>query len=321
MAMKIVISGGLGYIGGRLSKYFAKHGHEVIALSRQAGQLGSIEFPSNMVVLHPDAVMADPASVDGADAFVHLAAMNENDCVKFPLKAIEVNITGTVRWLDFAKEAGICRFIYFSTAHVYAKPLEGYFDETSVTRPVHPYAITHKSAEDYVLAYAAEKGMSNSIIRLTNAFGGPAFPTADRWTLLVNDLCRAAVNTGKLVLQSDGLQQRDFICLEDVCAATLHLTILSGQQKMRSIFNVAAGKSRTVWDVANEIKLIGERELGYPLELVRGPVSATRVIPLSMSNTKLRDVGFKIRNESSYEIKSTLDFFRKSSRDLWTVTI
>src|SRR5688500_613725 len=108
--MKIVITGGLGYVGGRLSKYFAQQGHEVIALSRQAGNLGGINIPARIKVVHPETALSDRSLIMGADAFIHLAAMNEHDCVKYPEKAIEVNITGTLGWLDAAHQAGIRRF-------------------------------------------------------------------------------------------------------------------------------------------------------------------------------------------------------------------
>lgn len=307
--MRVVISGGLGYVGGRLSKYFAERQHEVIALSRQAGRLPVVDFPPGMQVLHPVS-LAQGSGLKGADVFIHLAAMNEHECVKFPEKAIEVNITGTLRWLDLCIEAGVSRFIYFSTAHVYGKPLEGFYDEATLTRPVHPYAVTHKCAEDYVLAYAKERGMSNFVIRLTNAFGGPAFPTADRWTLLVNDLCQSAVRDGRMTLLSDGLQQRDFVCLEDVCAATNHLANLREHQTAGEIFNLGGSRSLSVWDMAQEVKSVAEKFLRKPVGLVRQtPSSLAAGTRLKISIEKLLDTGYVLNDNIDYEISSTIEYF------------
>lgn len=308
--MRIVISGGLGYVGGRLSEYFAQHGHEVTALSRQAGKVDSINFPTNMRVLHPEAVMADTAEIRGADVFIHLAAMNENDCVKYPEKAIEVNIARTLQWLDLANNAGIPKFIYFSTAHVYGKPLEGHYDENTITRPVHPYAITHKCAEDYVLAYSSGKGMSNTVVRLTNSFGGAAFPTANRWTLLVSDLCRSAVNTGKMTLLGDGTQLRDFICLHDVCAATAHLMNLIDVKTSGQIFNLGAGHSISVWDMAMLVKHRAEEVLGRPIDLIRKFPSGFESVKLTISIEKLLSSGFTLKNDVECEINSTIQYFK-----------
>jgi UDP-glucose 4-epimerase len=264
--VKIVVSGGLGYVGGRLSKYLAEQGHEVVALSRQANTLPSLSLPAGMTVQHPDWFATAPERLKSFDTFIHLAALNEHDCVKFPEKAIEVNITHTLQWLDRAQRAGINQFIYFSTAHVYGKPLEGFYDEQTLTRPVHPYAITHKCAEDYVLSYRAEKGMNNIVIRLTNSFGGPAFPTAERWTLLVNDLCKSAVETGTMTLQSDGTQLRDFITLEDVCCATSHLLNTESES---GIYNLGSGNSTFIWDMAKHVQHRAELYLQKNISLSR----------------------------------------------------
>ena len=307
--MKIVISGGLGYVGGRLSKYLAEQGHHVVALSRQAGALPHIKWPTNMHIAHPD----DKHHLTGADVFIHLAALNEIDCVKFPFKAIDVNIGQTLEWLENTYQAGIKKFMYFSTAHVYGQPLEGYYDEDTITRPVHPYAITHKCAEDYVMSYAAGKGMSNTVIRMTNSFGGAAFPTADRWTLLVSDLCRSAVNTGKMVLLSDGTQQRDFICMYDVCEATSHLLNLAKSRTTGEIYNLGGNCSMSVWDMALKVKYQAEEMLARPIELSRkSPNALGNVRPLTISIEKLIKTGFHLKNDFEEEIRGTLEYFKNN---------
>jgi UDP-glucose 4-epimerase len=306
--MKVAISGGLGFVGGRLSKYLAEQGHQVVAYSRQAGSLPHIQWPPNVSVAHPD----DKEQLKGADVFIHLAALDENDCVKYPFKAIDVNITQTLDWLEHTHRAGVKKFIYFSTAHVYGKPLEGYYDENSLTRPVHPYAITHKCAEDYVLAYSAEKGMSNTVVRLTNSFGGAAFPTANRWTLLGSDLCRSAVNTGKMVLLGDGTQLRDFVCLTDVCRATAHLLSLHESRTKGEIYNLGAGHSVSVWDMALEVKYTAEEVLGKSIELVRKTPSGLEAgQSLTISIDKISSVGYSLINNVEDEIKAALHYFKK----------
>lgn len=307
--MKIVISGGLGFVGGRLSKYLAEQGHHVIAYSRQAGSLPDIAWPANMHIAHPD----DKDQLKGAEVFIHLAALDENDCMKFPFKAIDVNITQTLGWLEHTCQAGIKKFMYFSTAHVYGQPLEGYYDEQTITRPVHPYAITHKCAEDYVMSYVAGKGMSNTVIRMTNSFGGAAFPTADRWTLLVSDLCRSAINTGKMVLLSDGTQQRNFICLYDVCEATSHLINLAESITTGEIYNLGGNCSMSVWDMALKVKYQAEEMLERPIELSRkSPTALGNLRPLTISIEKLIKTGFHLKNNFAEEIRGTLEYFKNN---------
>lgn len=310
--MKIIISGGLGYVGGRLSKYLAEHGHEVVALSRQVTSLRGTVWPIGMSVAHPDSFFQNPELLKGADAFIHLAAMNESDCVIYPEQAIHINIAQTLYWLDLSQKAGITRFVYFSTAHVYGKPLLGYYDERSITKPLHPYAITHKCAEDFVVSYAVEKKMLNSVIRLTNSFGGPAFPTADRWTLLVNDLCRSAVDKGEMTLLSDGLQVRDFIPLTDVCRAINHILGLHGEQLTDGIFNLGSGKVMSAWQMANLVKGVAERVLNREVPLTRKAPTDGSINELEISCRKLLQTGFTHNGDWEAEIRSTTEFFLKT---------
>jgi len=306
--MNIIISGGLGYVGGRLSKYLAANGHTVTALSRQANSLPDLVLPTGMTVAHPDVFAQHPDSLNVFDVFIHLAALNENDCVTFPEKAIEVNITHTWQWLDRAYKAGIKQFIYFSTAHVYGKPLQGYYDEETPTHPVHPYAITHKAAEDYVLSYRKEMGMNNLVLRLTNAFGGPAFPTADRWTLLVNDLCRSAIATGTMTLQTDGMQVRDFVCLQDVERAVNHLLLLN--EHGNDIYNIGAGHATSIWDMALMVQDKAEAMLQKTIQLTRKqPVSTSVPFELDISIQKFLQTGFILSGKAGDEIESTVAYF------------
>lgn len=307
--MKLIISGGMGYVGGRLSDYFAKAGHQVIALSRKADEIKHLSLPQGLTVEHPDAITLD--QLKSTDVFIHLAALNEIDSVKFPAQAIAVNITQSLNWLDKCHVAGVKSFIFFSTAHVYGKPLQGFYNEASVATPVHPYAITHRCAEDYVLAYALEKQMNNLVIRLTNSFGGPAFPTADRWTLLVNDLCRTAVLKGEMQLLSDGLQLRDFVCLQDVCSAVNHLINMSATDHGNRIYNIGAGYSTTVYDMALRVQERAQKALSRSVELTRKtPTGAVPSDDLTISIDKLKSAGFALSDHIDEEIDRTLEYFK-----------
>lgn len=296
-----MITGGMGYVGGRLSAFFSGiDGYSVTALSRK-----SIDFPlpANLEVRHPNDV--DQLT---PDIVIHLAALNEHECVAYPQKAIEFNIGGTLGWLEWSREKGVKKFIYFSTAHVYAKPLVGFIDEHSKPLPIHPYAITHKAAEDYTLAWANEYQIDTTIVRLSNSFGAPAYPTADRWTLLVNDLCQMAVNERKMILHSDGMQQRDFICLSDVCTAVENIL---NKPTSAEIYNLGLGRSSTVWDMALEIQSTAEEVLGFRPELQRKtPNEHLSPLELEYNSDKLKSLGWQPLNPIRTEIADTLAFFK-----------
>ena len=238
MKKRVLITGGFGYLGGRIAADPSVAPDSVKRLGSRKKRSVPEGLPECeavvMDVLDPDSLSVAMRNVQSV---IHLSAMNENDCAADPNQALLINSLGTLNTLQAAIAAGVERFIYFSTAHVYGSPLAGNISEQTITRPVHPYAITHRAAEDFVLAEHSRNKICGIVVRLSNGFGTPTRPDVDRWTLLVNDLCRQAVCDRKLVLRSSGLQQRDFITLTDVGRAVAHLLSLPRKACGDGLFN------------------------------------------------------------------------------------
>jgi len=255
----------------------------------------------------------DPASLSAAmqnvQAVVHLAAMNENECLNNPGQAILVNTIGTLNVLQAAVAAGVKHFIYFSTAHVYGTPLVGHLTESTLPRPIHPYAITHRAAEDFVLAAHENKKSIGTVVRLSNGFGVPTHPEVDRWTLLTNDLSRQAVQTRKIVLRSNGLQQRNFITLEDVGRAVGHLLKLTKEQCGDGLFNLGGESSMSIWEMTQRIADRCQIVLGFKPDINR-PESELNSIEKTQSLhydcSKFLKTGFQLKGAVEREIDDTI---------------
>jgi len=257
-------------------------------------------------VLHENLLEADEFP-EHCDTVIHLAALNEKDCVKLPSEAIRVNIDETRIILENAISKKVRHFIFFSTAHIYGSPLKGDISETTMPVPIHPYAITHKAAEDYVIAANNAKTIAGTVIRLSNALGAPVLPTVNRWTLLVNDLCRQAIEKKKLTLLSNGCQYRDFICLTDVEAA-MH-KILAESHAPTGIFNLGAGIAVPVIEMAKQIVMIYEEMYGEKMDIeLPGESGPSDEPQLHYSVEKLKASGITIGNNIKKEIKDMLQF-------------
>lgn len=308
MSRRVLVTGGFGYLGGRIAVEMAHDASYTVRLGSRKKQPAPAWLPDAETVAMD---MLEPASLAASmrdvQAVVHLAAMNENECVADPGKAILVNTLGTLNVLQAAINAGAERFIYFSTAHVYGAPLVGHITEKTLPRPIHPYAITHRAAEDFVLAAHDQNKITGIMVRLSNAFGAPTHPDVDRWTLLVNDLCRQAVQTRKMVLRSSGLQRRDFITLEDVGLAVGHLLGLSREQCSDGLFNLGGDASLSVLEMTQWIAARCEVVLGFSPEVLRpDPGSSEMVLMLNYCIDKLRQTGFRLRGTGDAEIDKTL---------------
>ena len=308
MSNRVLITGGYGYLGGRIAVELATNPEWIVRLGSRKAQAAPGWLPqaetAPLDVLDTGSLSAAMADVQ---AVVHLAAMNENECVVDPGRAVLINTLGTLNVLQAAIDAGVQHFIYFSTAHVYGAPLVGDITEQTLPRPLHPYAITHHAAEDFVLAAHDKKKITGIVVRLSNGFGAPTHPDVDRWTLLVNDLCRQAVQTRKLVLRSSGMQQRDFITLTDVARAVEHLLGLSRSDCGNGMFNLGGDNSLSVWDMVQKISHRCQLTLGYLPGIERPlPRPDEQSATLNYHSDKLQKTGFMLHGNLDEEIDRTL---------------
>ena len=267
--MRILITGGFGFVGGRMAVHLAQAGHQIILGSRNVNTPPSW-LPQAAVVKadwHDDRSLGHSCS--GVDVVIHAAGMNAQDCSADPVVALEVNGVGTARLVAAASRAGVKRFIYLSTAHVYGSPLAGAITEETCPRNLHPYATSHLAGEHAVLNPDRRGQIEGIVLRLSNAFGAPMQKEVNCWMLLVNDLCQQAVQTRKLVLRTSGLQQRDFVSIDNICRVTEYFATAHSDSRCSGVFNIGTGVSQTVLDMALLIQQRCAYVLGFEPALQR----------------------------------------------------
>jgi len=292
---RILITGGFGYIGGRVARRLATMPDTCVILGSRFKRDRPSWLPEAATVqMDWCSERSLRKACEGVAAVVHLAAANELDADRDPVGALEITTVATARLVEAAIAEKVSRLLYFSTAHVYGSPLQGHLDEKVCPRPVHPYAYSHRAAEDVVLAAHDRGKLTGVVFRVSNSFGAPTHAGVNRWTLLVNDLCRQAVTSRELKLRSAGLQRRDFVTLTDVAEATAHILSVAPEKIGDGLFNVGGGWAPTVFEMAT---LVAERcatVLGFRPQISIGerlPGEVTR--PLNYCIDKLRDTGFR----------------------------
>jgi len=304
--VKVLVTGGFGFLGGRFAQYLYGKGYDILLGSRKKQKIP--DWLSQAVTVQID--WEDQDSLvevcNAVDVIIHTAGMNAQECTVNPQHALVVNGVYTKRLIDAASKQGVRKFIYLSTAHVYASPLEGSFNEQSPTTNMHPYATTHLAGEKAVLEISGSDDIDGIILRLSNAFGAPAHQKANCWGLLVNDLCRQAVTKNKLVLKSAGTQMRDFIPIEDVCHIVRYL--IENIEK-NAIVNVGSGKSCTVYEMVQKIQrcCVGLWGGNYPI--VVPEITETRNLEhLDYQMNFLHKNKYEVRGNFEKELKSLLEF-------------
>ena len=302
----VLISGGLGYLGGRIAKYLLDSGFQVrIGSSRSHPDVPSDLLSCEIVICD----LSDKRSLENAcknvSSIIHLASLNAQECDHDPEAALLINGLGTLNLLNAAKKMGITKFVYFSTAHVYGSPLQGIIDENSTPRPIHDYAITHRLAEDYVLQANSNKDITGSILRLTNSVGSPLNSKANCWMLVVNDLCKQTVLNQSMELHSDELVQRDFIPISTVCSTVVD--VLTSDVLDGEIANISSSVVLTLRELTNLIADRSEVVLGFRpnINFKRLP-KGKPLESLFILNSKLKSSGCIIDTDLSYEIDQLL---------------
>ncbi len=307
MKHRVLVTGGMGFVGGRVAQSLTKSGDFSVILGSRTAQENPCWLPtSKVVVMDWSSPHSLALTCEGIDTLVHLAGLNDAESLHDPVAALEVNAVNTARLMQAAKVAGVKRVIYFSTAHVYGPGLAGRIDESTLPKCRHPYATSHLAAEDVVLA-AANEHICSIVLRLSNGFGVPSHPAVNAWTLLMNDLCRQAVTLRSMTLRSTGLQWRDFITLQDVSRVVTHMIYLQKNKIGNGIFNVGSGKSSRVIEMVELIQARCTEVLGYSPEIIRPqPAEEAEFPKLDYRIDMLLNTGFILRGSPALEIDDTL---------------
>ena len=308
--VKILITGGLGYLGGRIADSLKKNHPEttiILGTHREISEIPDWAKPFQIVRLNVcDQTSIDEAISNDIHTIIHLAALNEHDSFNDINSAWETNALGTQRLLSAANQKQVQRFIYFSTFHVYGICKETTTEE-SPTNPYHPYAATHRAAEDMVRFYQHYNNMDTLTLRLSNGYGCPMDTTLARWTLIFNDLCWQAVTSGKMVVKSSGKQHRDFISLHDAAAAVDHFLFQAPEKWEDGLFNLGGDCSLSIIDVANKINSVLEKKYGTPVPIeIQGKDDGIIHNPIRYKIDKLKKSGFRLTGNMDREIRQTL---------------
>lgn len=268
--MRILITGGLGYLGSRLAHYLDQKGNEVIVASRDHDKSKNLSKRILIQVIDWKSETSINQACKECDIVIHAAGMNADSCKKDPVAALDFNGVVTAKLIRSALLCKVSKFIYFSTAHVYSECLSGYFDENSCTMNLHPYATTHKVAEDMVLHMTKGRSMLGVVLRLSNVFGSPVHPKVDCWELFVNNICKQAVLTNEIHLKTLGTQYRNFLPMESLCIIVEYFLSSKSFKNIDSstIYNIGSETAKTIYEVALLVKSQAQVFLKQDVSLV-----------------------------------------------------
>ena len=264
--MKVLISGASGYLGGRIANYLAREGINVVGGGRTETKIDTGGAAIKMIQLGWSNFDTLVENCSGFDVVIHSAGMNAKDCMAYPGVAMSFNGEETGNFVRASAKAGVKKFIYLSTVHVYSSPLSGIYTEKDTATNQHPYAYSNLIGEEKVIEETNKATNTKGIIlRLSNAVGSPIHKEVNCWDLVVNDLCKQVVEKSKIKILSRPNIERDFFPIVFL-EKTIH-KFLFEKDINENIFNFCSSKSMTLKQTAELVRERAKKRLKIDVDI------------------------------------------------------
>jgi UDP-glucose 4-epimerase len=259
--MKLLVTGGGGFIGSHLVGRLLNLGHEVRVLdSFETGRRENLASFTGAEVITGD--LLDPASVaravTGVEAVLHVAALpSVPRSWSDPVGSLRANALGTAALARAALKAGVQSVIYSSSSSIYGDQPGEFRSEDIEPRPISPYACSKLLGEEILLAYASAGNLRVLALRYFNVFG-PRQDPASQYSAVIPKFIGAALRDEPVVIHGDGRQSRDFTYVSNVVDANLLAlqSTASGQ-----CLNIACGRSISLLQLVDAIAALNGRTL------------------------------------------------------------
>ncbi len=289
--MKVLVTGGAGYIGSHVVRQLGEAGHDIVVYDNLSTGHGEAVLYGGLIVgdLANRPLLNEVFAQHPFDAVLHFAAsIVVPESVAQPLKYYGNNTRNTLGLLEMCAEYGVNKLVFSSTAAVYGEPDQGAVSEDDPLAPINPYGASKMMNERMIMDYAAASSLRYVILRYFNVAGadpqgriGQSTPNA---THLIKVACQAALGMrpgidifGADYPTPDGTCIRDYIHIEDLARAHLDALDYLNSGGESTVLNCGYGRGYSVLEVVETVKKvsgvnlevrIGGRRPGDPPKLI-----------------------------------------------------
>jgi len=306
--MKILVTGGAGFIGSHIVDSFLAAGHEVCVADNL-----STGFRHNLaqgVPLHEvdirDARLADVFEREKPDVVCHQAALaNVRESFEKPLLYAEVNVLGSLNVLECCRRFGVRKVLYASTGGaVYGPPQKLPVTEDHEINPLDPYGASKHHFEHYLHLYNKNFGIAYTSLRYPNVYGPRQNPFGEAGVVAI--FARQMLNKIRPVINGTGEQERDFINALDIARAN----VLALEKGDGAIINLGSGQGTTVNMIFSALADL----TGFDEEPIYGTAKAGEVFKIYLNADRAKAVlGWTPKVGLREGLGATVEFFRKSA--------
>jgi UDP-glucose 4-epimerase len=255
--MRFIVTGGAGFIGSNLVRGLIELGDVTIIDDLSSGKLDNLEH-----LLKRDDVSLERLSVtdleeikphfEDIDCVFHLAAVsNISSSVADPLRTNEVNVKGTLNVLLAARDSGVRKVVFTSSASVYGDTEEVPTTESALPNPLSPYAVTKLAGEYYCDVFFDLYGLETTSLRPFNVYGPRQDPNS-QYAGVIPLFIRSLLEGEAPMIDGDGEQTRDFVYVKDVVRAFIQAM----DHRTKGVFNIAGGKGISINELFRQVSSI-----------------------------------------------------------------
>jgi len=302
--MRVLITGGAGFIGSHLVEYLQADDEIIVLDDLRSGSLANL---SHVNCRFLQGSVLDPEILEfacrGVEQVYHLAALvSVPESMAAPEVCVDINVTGTLRVLAAAKQAGAVKVVIASSAAVYGDNPRVPKVETMSPEPRSPYAMTKLDGEFYCDLFDRERGLPTASLRFFNVFGPRQNPKS-AYAAAVPIFIEKALRGEPLTIFGTGHQTRDFVYAKDIVSA---LAYAGRSEGVRGVFNVGYGTSTSVLELAQQVLECVESKSIIEYR----PPRIGDVMHSVASSAKLMEAGWRPRYNVAEGLARTVAYFR-----------
>jgi len=298
--MKIVVTGGAGFIGSHIVEYWSNQNAEVHVIdSLRSGFEKNIANFSN-VIFHKGSITDKDlvnSVLENTDYVFHLAALiSVPESLEQPIECLDINVKGLINVLEAAKNNNVKKVVHSSSAAIYGDDPRLPKDISMKPKPQTPYGITKLDGEYYLQMYYEQYGLPTTSLRYFNVFG-PRQDPKSQYAAAIPIFVYKALKNEPITIYGDGEQTRDFVFVKDVVTANV---LAATTENVIGVFNVANEKAITINNLA---KLI-IKTTNSKSEIVYQP---TRPGDIKHSLASIKETRDTLRFNPSHDLTSSLE--------------
>ena len=307
--MRVLVTGGAGFIGSNLVQHLAMRGsYDIVVLDNLSAGQEPPAFPRGVRLVRGD--FTDTATLtdclDGVGAVVHLAALSGViDSVQDPRPSFEINVAGTFQLLELARAASVRRIINASTGGALLGDATPPISESMAPCPLSPYGASKLAAEGYCSAFAGAYGLSCVTLRFSNIYG----PRSGHKKSVVAAFMKNIIRDERLTVFGDGTQQRDYLYVGDlVCGIETSL-----HRDLKGAYQLGSGKPTSLLQLIDTLRMITGKELDVHFESARAGEVHRTWCDISKSE---RELSYTAPASLEEGLRNTWDWF-VANQQVW----